>query len=213
MTAKGEGTRTAIMDAAEGLIMEQGFSASSVDRVIERAGVHKGTFFYHFKTKADLAQALVERYAARDAEHLVSTLARADALARDPLQQLFIFVGLLREEAAALTEPFAGCLYASFLYEAQLFDARTHETIRAGFEHWRDVLGRRLAAVMARHSPRLPTTPEALADMSLALFEGAFILSKTLRDPQAIATQLDQFRNYLELLFAPPERENASTGT
>lgn len=48
--------------------------------------------------------------------------------------------------------------------------------------------------------------------MSLALFEGAFILSKTLRDPQAIATQLDQFRNYLELLFAPPEGGNASTG-
>lgn len=211
MSNKGAGTRAAIMDAAEGLILEQGFSASSVDRVIERAGVQKGTFFYHFKSKAGLAQALVERYAQRDAEHLMSTLERADALARDPLQQLFVFIDLLREEAAALTEPFAGCLYASFLYEAQLFDASTHDTIRGGFQRWRDVLGARIAQVLERHPPRLPTTPEALVDMSLALFEGAFILSKTLRDPQAIATQLDQFRNYLELLFAPPEAGNAST--
>ena len=201
------------MDAAEALILEQGFAASSVDRVIERAGVQKGTFFYHFKTKADLAQALVERYAERDADHLAQTLERAEALARDPLQQLFVFVGLLREEAATLTEPFAGCLYASFLHEAGLFDARTHDAIRGGFQRWRDVLGPRLAAIMERHPPRLPTTPEALIDMALALFEGAFILSKTLRDPQAIATQLDQFRNYLELLFAPAESGNASTGS
>lgn len=191
------------MDAAEALVLEQGFAGSSVERVIARAGVQKGTFFYHFKTKADLAQALVERYAQRDADHLAGTLARAEALARDPLEQLFVFVGLLREEAAALTEPFAGCLYASFLYEAQLFDARTHDTIRAGFQRWRDVLGPRLAAIMESHPPRLPVSPEALVDMALALFEGAFILSKTLRDPQAIAVQIDQFRNYLELLFAP----------
>lgn len=198
------------MDAAEALVLEQGFAATSIDRVIERAGVQKGTFFYHFKSKADLAQALVERYAARDGDHLMRTLERADALARDPLAQLFAFIDLLHEEAAALTEPFGGCLYASFLYEAGLFEPRTLESIRAGFERWREVLGARLAAIMERHPPRRPTTPQALVDMALALFEGAFILSKTMREPQAIAVQLAQFRNYLELLFGPAEA-SAST--
>ena len=212
MSAKGAGTRAAIMDAAEALVLEQGFAASSVDRVIERAGVQKGTFFYHFKTKSDLAQALVERYAQRDAEHLERTLARADALARDPLQRLFIFVGLLREEAAALAEPSAGCLFASFLGEAGLFEARTHDAIRGSFLHWQAVLGARIAEVMERCPPRLPTSPEALVDMALALFEGAFVLSKTLRDPRTLAVQIDQYRNYLELLFAPPEPGNVSTG-
>lgn len=198
------------MDAAEALILEQGFAATAIDRVIERAGVQKGTFFYHFKSKADLAQALVERYAARDADHLGRTLQRAEALARDPLEQLFVFVGLLHEEATGLTEPFGGCLYASFLYEAGLFEPRTHAVIRAAFQRWRDVLGARFAAVMERCPPRRPTTPEALVDMALAVFEGAFILSKTMREPQAVAVQLAQFRNYLELLFGPAEA-NVST--
>jgi hypothetical protein len=44
--------------------------------------------------------------------------------------------------------------------------------------------------------------------MILAVFEGSFILSRILADPQYIAEQLGQYRNYLELLFAPV----ASTG-
>ena len=37
--------------------------------------------------------------------------------------------------------------------------------------------------------------------MISVVFEGAFILSRTLRKPQAVARQLAHYRNYLELLF------------
>jgi TetR/AcrR family transcriptional repressor of nem operon len=49
----GARTRTAIMDAAQGLILQQGFAATSIDEIIERTGVTKGAFFYHFKSKSD----------------------------------------------------------------------------------------------------------------------------------------------------------------
>ena len=55
MARDGTMTRTKIMDAAERLILEQGFGGTSIDRVIEGAGVTKGTFFYNFRTKTDLA--------------------------------------------------------------------------------------------------------------------------------------------------------------
>jgi TetR/AcrR family transcriptional repressor of nem operon len=125
MPRDGTATRTAIMDSAEALILEHGFAATSVDRVIEGAGITKGAFFYHFKTKAELAHALVERYAALDSGHLERNLERAEQLSRDPLQQVLLFVGLFKEAAAELSEPYPGCLFASYCYEAQLFDAAT----------------------------------------------------------------------------------------
>lgn len=204
----GARTRTAIMDAAQGLILQQGFAATSIDEIIERTGVTKGAFFYHFKSKSDLAHALVERYAAIDAEHLERTLDRAERLGRDPLQQVLIFMGLLQEEAGELTEPFAGCLYASYCYEAQLFDEHTFNVVRSGVQHWRERFRGKLQAVIDLHRPRLPATAEELSGMILAVFEGSFILSRILADPQYIAEQLGQYRNYLELLFAPV----ASTG-
>ena len=148
------------MDAAQDLILQQGFAATSIDQIIERTGVTKGAFFYHFKSKSELAYALVERYAAVDAEHLERTLDRAERLGRDPLHQVLIFVGLLQEEAGELTEPFAGCLYASYCHEAQLFDEHTFAVVRSGVQRWRERFRGKLQVVIDHHPPRLPATAE-----------------------------------------------------
>ena len=203
MPRDGSATKTAIMDAAEASIMGRGFAATSVDEVIERAGITKGAFFYHFKTKADLAHALVERFARRDAAQLEDKLARAERLSRDPLQQALIFVGLFQEEMAALTDPGVGCLFASYCYEAQLFDDDILGIIRSAMQHWRDRFGGKLAEVMALHPPRLPVTAESLADLISTVFEGAFIMSRTFGDATLVVEQLAHYRNYLELLFQP----------
>jgi TetR/AcrR family transcriptional repressor of nem operon len=195
-------TRTALLDAAESLILDHGFSATSVDKVIERAGVTKGTFFYHFKTKADLARALVERYARLDLEHLESTLGRAEQLSRDPLQQILIFIGLFKEEAEAFTEPYPGCLFASYCYEAELFDAATLAVAADVMRSWRARLGTKFAEAVAAHPPRLPADAEALADKITVVFEGAFIVSKVLNEPKVVAAQLGLYRDYIELLFS-----------
>ena len=63
MPRSGEQTREKILDAAHGLALRRGFGATSIDRVIEAAGITKGAFFYHFDNKGELGRALVERYA------------------------------------------------------------------------------------------------------------------------------------------------------
>jgi TetR/AcrR family transcriptional repressor of nem operon len=197
----GAVTRTGIMDAAQDLVLKQGYAATSVDQIVESAGITKGAFFYHFDSKSELAHALVERYAARDAAHLERTLDQAQRMSRDPLQRILIFVGLLLEEFRQLTEPFGGCLYASYCYEAQLFDEHTFNVVRSGVREWRVRFAGALQAAMDQYPPRLPTTAEQLSGMILSLFEGSFILSRVLSEPQFIAEQLTHYRNYLELIF------------
>ncbi len=43
--------------------------------------------------------------------------------------------------------------------------------------------------------------PDDLADAFMAVFEGAFVLSKTLEDPKLVARQLRVFRQHLQLLL------------
>ncbi|HEX7007524.1 MAG TPA: helix-turn-helix domain-containing protein [Alphaproteobacteria bacterium] len=203
MPRDGSATRTSIMDAAEALILGRGFAATSVDEIIERAGITKGAFFYHFKSKADLAHALVERFAARDAAQLEDKMSRAERLARDPLQQTLIFVGLFQEEMALLDDPGVGCLFASYCYEAQLFDDAVLALIRSAMEHWRLRFGAKLEEVIALYPPRLPVTAESLADLISTVFEGAFLMSRMFGDSKLVAEQLGHYRNYLELLFQP----------
>lgn len=203
MAGNGGATRTRIMDAAEELILGQGFALASVERIVEGAGVTKGTFFYHFDSKAGLAHALVERYAEYDETLLTTNLARAEGLSRDPLQQMLIFVGLFAESADALTEPYPGCLFASYCYETGLFDEHTLAVVDRAMLLWRERLGVKFREVLERYPPRLDVDPDSLADMMTVLLEGAFILSKTLKEPRVVAAQVRHYRNYLELLFTP----------
>jgi TetR/AcrR family transcriptional repressor of nem operon len=211
MPRDGGATRKLIMDTAEALILDYGFSAASIDRLIERAGITKGAFFYHFKSKADLGHALVERYSEQDLRNLETNMQRAEKLSRDPLQQLLIFVGLFREHAAALTEPYPGCLFASYCSEQQLFEPRTLRVIETTMQAWRQRVGEKLRQTAEAQAPRLPVDLDGLADMLTVVFEGAFIVSKAMKDPQVVAEQLGHYRNYLELLF-DAEMDLPSTG-
>lgn len=206
MPRDGRDTPSVIMDAAESLILEQGFAGSSIEDIIARAGVTKGTFFYHFDTKADLAYALVKRFAALDRATLDGNMARAEGLSRDPLQQFLIFIGLMREMMEGLAEPYPGCLYAAYIYESELFDARTMKVVRNALQGWREVLAPKVRQIVKRYPPRRPVSPESLADMLTVTFEGAFIVSKVMDEPDLVAEQLDHFRDYVEFLFARPER-------
>ncbi|MDX1639521.1 MAG: TetR/AcrR family transcriptional regulator [Balneolaceae bacterium] len=202
MERNPENTRNKILNAAQSIILENGFGGATVDAVIEDAGVSKGAFFHHFSSKAELGHTLVKRYAAADAEHLENTMDKAEGLSDDPLQQLLIFVKLFEQEMQALEEPFPGCLYASYLQQSGLFDEQILELIRESMLKWRTRVLEKLQQVASRHDPALEVDIESLADMLLTIFEGAFILSQSLRESGIVAKQLSHYHDYLKLLFS-----------
>lgn len=65
---RGKDTREKIRAAANDLFLKQGYGTTTVDSIVELAGVSKGTFYVHFKRKEDL---LLE-YGWRRMEHLGS---------------------------------------------------------------------------------------------------------------------------------------------
>src|SRR5258707_3712117 len=58
-TARRQAPRQRLYEAAVTLIAEQGFSATTVDEIAERAGVAKGTVYYNFASKNDLFEELL----------------------------------------------------------------------------------------------------------------------------------------------------------
>lgn len=83
---RGERTRNKIRDAANQLFLELGFNATTVDAIVEAAGVSKGTFYIYFKRKEDL---LLE-YGWRRFEHLDNLVPRmlAEATFEEALRRI-----------------------------------------------------------------------------------------------------------------------------
>lgn len=189
------------MDAAEALILDNGFGGTTVDSIINLAGVSKGAFFHYFSSKAELGEKLVKRYADADADHLESTLVKAEGLSDDPLQQILIFIKLFEQEIESLEEPFPGCLFASYLQQSELFDHNILNIIRESMLLWRTRVLDKLKKIEQKHPPRQDVDLESLADMLMVIFEGSFVLTQSLNDNRIIARQLSNYHTYLQLLF------------
>lgn len=67
-TTKGAETRQQIFEAALELFREQGFDATAMQQVAERAGVAKGAAYYYFPSKEAIIQAYYEKVQARQEE-------------------------------------------------------------------------------------------------------------------------------------------------
>ncbi len=57
--------RNEILDAAEELFNLNGFDGTTISAMIEKAGIARGTVYYHFKSKEDVLDALIERHCER----------------------------------------------------------------------------------------------------------------------------------------------------
>ena len=201
MRKDGVATREKILDAAQDLILDRGYVGMTVEHVLDRVGITKGAFFHHFKTKDDLAKALLQRFADRDARIYNETRERAEKLSDDPLQQMLIFIRLFEDMFGELKEPYPGCLFASYLYELQQFDDETRDLIRESFVKWRELLKEKFEAIARKYPPQTKVDAASLADAFTVVLEGAFITGKALNQPEVVSEQLRLFRNYVELLF------------
>src|SRR5580700_9284385 len=84
------GTPPQILDVAERLAQIRGFNGFSYADVAAELHITKAALHYHFTTKAELGEALMERYAARFAQ----ALAAVDTNVEDAPAKLDAYAGL-----------------------------------------------------------------------------------------------------------------------
>jgi TetR/AcrR family transcriptional repressor of nem operon len=201
MGTKGEQTRTQILTVAEQLILQHGYSGTSIDRIIGESGITKGGFFYHFEGKSDLARQLLRRYLEQDRVFFEALLHRAYSLTEDPLQQLLVFLKLMAEAMADLPSSHPGCLVASFTYESHQFDDEIRRLNAAGMLSWRRIFLELLQKIAETHPMKIEQRLEDVADMLTAVTEGGIVMSRCIADKHILPNQLLQFRSYIRLLF------------
>jgi AcrR family transcriptional regulator len=88
------------LDRAWTLLVEQGYERTSLNALIEHAGVSKGTFYHYFSSKDEVVEAVVDR-AIREAIADVTSLAGTTAV--PALEKLNRFIGVAPSRPAATT--------------------------------------------------------------------------------------------------------------
>ncbi len=107
-----------IVAAALEVFADQGFGASRIAEVAQRAGVSKATVFVYFPTKEDLFRAVARTAVAANFEALQPPAAASSATQPLPLEQL---VPLLLRRAAAMGDSRVGALARLLIGESRAF--------------------------------------------------------------------------------------------
>ncbi|KQT58650.1 TetR family transcriptional regulator [Methylobacterium sp. Leaf456] len=175
-------TRASLLSEAEILVRGRGYSGFSYADLAEAVGIRKASIHHHFRTKEDLAGALITAYAARyDA-------ALADILAESP-------DGVARIEAYGRlylggVEQGLGCLCAALAVELETLPEALRRQIAAFFEGHIAWLERVLAEGVADGSVRAGIGPPSHARMVVATLEGALLLERFLAGPEGFGQAL-----------------------
>ena len=139
-------TKTQILDVAERLIAERGFSATTLRNIVSEADVNLAAVHYHFGSKDELFRAVVHRIAAPIIKRQLETLTRLQAKTEEPSVEEIL--------TAFLTPPFEliagdernGMLRARFMgrcqSEPEPVQSVAHREFSSSLEPFLDILQR-----------------------------------------------------------------------
>lgn len=113
---EAEATREALLDAAEEVFFDHGVARTSLEQIARHAGVTRGAVYWHFKNKADLFHALLDRVR-MPFEELIDEV-NDPALIDSPLEavRLACHQGLARIE-----QPQSRRIHAILLHRCEFF--------------------------------------------------------------------------------------------
>ncbi|MBN9525692.1 MAG: TetR family transcriptional regulator [Alphaproteobacteria bacterium] len=134
-------TRLQIVEEADRLFYEQGFAATSLADIAAAVRISRGNFYYHFRTKDEILDAVIVR-------RLDRTRAMLDgweAEGGDALGRIRCFVGMLVANRAAIMAH--GCPVGTLCNELAKLDHAAQGDAAALFTLFRDWLARQFAAL------------------------------------------------------------------
>lgn len=196
--------RTRLLDAARDTIRVKGFAATSIDDLCRSAGVTKGSFFHHFRTKQALGVASAEHWADTANAYFA---AAPYHLPVDPLDRLLAYVAFRR---AIITEDLGEftCLVGTMVQEVYGEWPAIRDACAASIFGHAATLEADIGAAMADRGLSGDWTAESLARHFQTVIQGAFVLAKAGNDPALARESLDHLDRYIRLLFGRPNTES-----
>ncbi len=189
--------RDALLDAAFDVVRTNGYCATSVGELCQAAGVTKGAFFHHFKSKDDLGVAAANHWSSVTGALFASAPYHDHA---DPLDRVLGYIEFRRMLLRGSLPEFT-CLVGTMVQETYDAHPNIRDACRASIFGHAATLEPDIGEAIERYGLRPDWTAESLALHTQAVLQGAFILAKADGGPERAIEQVDHLKRYVELLF------------
>ncbi len=169
--------RDKIVEAACALFHQRGYQAVGVQEICDAAGVKKGSFYHFFRSKQELALAMLDAMWEGMAEEEFWPFQQAEM---PPLERIRRYLEVTPEAFAAMRTPdgaLCGCPFGNMAIEMSTHDEMIRRRLDRIYRAWARHLQGALDEAVARGDlPALDTG--AAADAVVAFISGLALLAK-----------------------------------
>ncbi|WP_112494950.1 TetR/AcrR family transcriptional regulator [Agrobacterium tumefaciens] len=181
-------TRGLIVEKADSLFYEGGYEATSFAEIAAAAGISRGNFYHHFKTKDAILDAVIARRMERTRAMLDVWQADGDS----PRERVLAFIHMLIANRAKIMA--FGCPVGTLSSELAKLDHVAQGRAAEIFGLFRDWLANQFRALGAGDHA------EALALHLLARSQGVAVMATAFRDETFIRSEVAEIEHWLATL-------------
>ncbi|MGB3553192.1 MAG: TetR/AcrR family transcriptional regulator [Jannaschia sp.] len=199
--------RTRLLEAARDVIRQKGFAATSVDDLCQSAGVTKGAFFHHFKTKETLGVAAANFWAETTGVLFAGAPYHEPD---DPLDRVLAYLDFRKGIIGGETFEYT-CLVGTMTQEVHNSAPAIRDACADSIFGHAATLEADIEAARAERGIDADWTAESLARHTQAVLQGGFILAKATGDPDLARESVDHLICYVRGLFGLDAEPRNST--
>jgi TetR/AcrR family transcriptional repressor of nem operon len=195
-----------LMDAALDLVWSQSYGAVTIDDICKRAEVKKGSFYYYYDSKEQLAVAALDRMWAEDWKPRMDAIFSASI---EPLDRLKAYLGAIYHRSVEIKEKMGrmvGCPVASVGSEVSTSECSICSKTRELLARKRRYVESAMREAMANGSIELGD-PVKRTLVLVSLIEGMMLQARMMNDPEVLKDLLEMG---LEIVRVRPPIPDAS---
>lgn len=194
-TPRGREVKERIVAVAAALMYKRGINAVSIEDIVTASGTGKGQFYHYFSSKEELTSEVLR--------HQLDQV-----LDEQSLFQLHTWQGIhswfdALVEMQEIRRDFRGCPLGSIASE--VLDHGEHLRSRAAdaFSRWESVLAAGLRGMLARGALRPDADPDALAEATIAILQGGYLLTSIKRNVRPMRSAVAAASSHLHSSASP----------
>lgn len=184
MGTKGEGNRQRIVDAADSLFYRRGYNQTSFQDISDATGIPRGNFYYYFKTKDEILEAVVSSRIT----DLTSMMARCESEAENPRGRLLLFSDMLEVNRDDVIK--SGCPIGTLSSELAKDESALHDKSRQVFVLLRNWLKDQFSAL------GLDNADDLSVDL-LAKMQGVTVMACAFKDADYIKRSHSEIKDWI----------------
>lgn len=185
MGTKGEGNRQRIITAADNLFYRRGYNQTSFQDISEATGIPRGNFYYYFKTKDEILNAVVD---SRLAE-LTSMLNKIEGETKDARERLLMFSNILEYNSENVIQ--SGCPFGTLSSELAKDNPQLHEKSTQVFVLLRNWMKQQFEVLGAANA-------DELAMDLLTRLQGVSVLACAFKDVDYIKRSHQEIKDWIK---------------